>query len=137
LRVLVVGRADDGPLPRDPDGQTSAAAGRRRAFRPLARTVRANRPRDLSARGGGAFRGTGASDCGEPRTRHRRRPRRHARQGRKISTQPGRSKLMADRAHVVTNKEQANPYSGSSLVPMLVIGILLTFAGMIAAVVLS
>ena len=40
---------------------------------------------------------------------------------------------MAYRTHVVTNKEQANPYSGSSLVPMLVIGLLLTFAGMIAA----
>jgi hypothetical protein len=44
---------------------------------------------------------------------------------------------MAHRTHVVTNKEQANPYSGSSLVPMLVIGLLLTFAGMIAAVLLS
>ena len=44
---------------------------------------------------------------------------------------------MADRAHVVTNKEQADPYSGSSLVPMLVIGLVLTFAGMIAALVLS
>ncbi len=43
---------------------------------------------------------------------------------------------MAHRTHVVT-KEQANPYSGSSLVPMLVIGLLLTFAGMIAAVMLS
>ena len=31
----------------------------------------------------------------------------------------------------------ANPYSGSSLVPMLVIGLALTFVGMIAAVVLS
>ena len=30
---------------------------------------------------------------------------------------------MANRAHVVTNKEQADPYSGSSLVPMLVIGL--------------
>jgi len=44
---------------------------------------------------------------------------------------------MAYRADVVTNKEQANPYSGSSLVPMLVIGLLLTFAGMIAALMLS
>ena len=44
---------------------------------------------------------------------------------------------MAYRAHVVTTKQQASPYSGSSLVPMLVIGLLLTFAGMIAAVVLS
>jgi hypothetical protein len=44
---------------------------------------------------------------------------------------------MTDRAHVVANKEQADPYSGSSLVPMLVLGLLLTFAGMIAAVVLS
>jgi hypothetical protein len=31
----------------------------------------------------------------------------------------------------------ANPYAGSSLVPMLVIGLALTFVGMIAAVVLS
>jgi len=37
----------------------------------------------------------------------------------------------------VTNKEQANPYSGSSLVPMLVIGLLLSFAGMIAALMLT
>jgi hypothetical protein len=44
---------------------------------------------------------------------------------------------MAYRTHVVTNKEQGNPYSGSGLVPMLVIGLVLTFAGMIAAVVLS
>jgi hypothetical protein len=44
---------------------------------------------------------------------------------------------MADRAHIVTSNEQANPYSGSSLVPMLIIGLVLTFAGMIAALVLS
>ena len=44
---------------------------------------------------------------------------------------------MACRAHVVTNKEQAGPYAGSSLVPMLVVGLVLTFAGMIAALVLS
>ena len=31
----------------------------------------------------------------------------------------------------------ANPFSGSSLVPMLVIGLALTFVGMIAALVLS
>jgi hypothetical protein len=31
----------------------------------------------------------------------------------------------------------ANPYAGSSLVPMLVIGLVLTFTGMIAALVLS
>jgi hypothetical protein len=44
---------------------------------------------------------------------------------------------MAYRAHIVTNKDAGNPYAGSSLVPMLVIGLLLTFAGMIAALVLS
>ena len=44
---------------------------------------------------------------------------------------------MAHRTHVVTKSEQANPYSGSSLVPMLVIGLVLTFAGMIAALLLS
>jgi hypothetical protein len=31
----------------------------------------------------------------------------------------------------------ANPFSGNSLVPMLVIGLALTFVGMIAALVLS
>jgi hypothetical protein len=44
---------------------------------------------------------------------------------------------MTNRAHVVRPKEAANPYSGSSLVPMLMIGLVLTFAGMIAALVLS
>ena len=44
---------------------------------------------------------------------------------------------MANRAHVGASEEQADPYSGSSLVPMLVIGLVLTFAGMIAALVLS
>jgi len=44
---------------------------------------------------------------------------------------------MAYRARVVTDEKQADPYSGSSLVPMLVVGLVLTFAGMIAAVVLS
>jgi hypothetical protein len=44
---------------------------------------------------------------------------------------------MAHRARVVTNNEQADPYSGSSVVPMLVIGLVLTFAGMIAAVLLN
>ncbi len=38
---------------------------------------------------------------------------------------------------VVPNKEQANPYSGSSLLPMLIIGLVLTFAGMFAALALS
>lgn len=37
----------------------------------------------------------------------------------------------------VTEKSTANPYSGSSLVPMLVAGLVLTFVGMIAAVMLS
>ncbi len=44
---------------------------------------------------------------------------------------------MTNRAHIVTPKEATNPYSGSSLVPMLMIGLVLTFAGMIAALVLS
>jgi hypothetical protein len=38
---------------------------------------------------------------------------------------------------IVPTKEQADPYSGNSLVPMLVIGLLLTFAGMFAALALS
>jgi hypothetical protein len=37
----------------------------------------------------------------------------------------------------VTAKEAASPYSGSSLVPMLIVGMVLTFAGMIAALMLS
>jgi hypothetical protein len=44
---------------------------------------------------------------------------------------------MTNRAHIVTAKEAANPYSGSSPVPMLMIGLVLTFAGMIAALALS
>lgn len=44
---------------------------------------------------------------------------------------------MAYRSHIVTNKQQADPYSGSSLVPMLVVGLVLTFAGMIVALMLS
>jgi hypothetical protein len=44
---------------------------------------------------------------------------------------------MTYRTDIVANKEQADPYAGSSLVPMLVVGLVLTFAGMIAAVVLS
>jgi hypothetical protein len=44
---------------------------------------------------------------------------------------------MAYRTHVVTNKQQSDPYSGSSLVPMLVAGLVLTFAGMILALILS
>ncbi len=34
-------------------------------------------------------------------------------------------------------RQSANPLAGSSLVPMLVIGLILTFAGMIAALALS
>ena len=38
---------------------------------------------------------------------------------------------------VVPDKEQANPYSGSSLLPMLVAGLVLTLAGMFVAFALS
>ena len=34
-------------------------------------------------------------------------------------------------------RQSASPFAGSSLVPMLVIGLVLTFAGMIAALLLS
>ena len=34
-------------------------------------------------------------------------------------------------------KRSASPFAGSSLVPMLIIGLVLTFAGMIAALLLS
>ena len=44
---------------------------------------------------------------------------------------------MKTRTYAVTDKTSANPYSGSSLVPMLVAGLALTLVGMIAAVLLS
>lgn len=44
---------------------------------------------------------------------------------------------MTSQVRAIPNKDQANPYSGSSLVPMLVIGLLLTFAGMFVALLLS
>lgn len=52
---------------------------------------------------------------------------------------------MRDRAKAIARaiddagvqQDQANPFSGSSLVPMLIIGLALTFAGMIVAVALS
>jgi hypothetical protein len=44
---------------------------------------------------------------------------------------------MTRRMHVVTDKERANPFSGSSLVPMLAAGLTLTLVGMVAAVMLS
>ena len=46
-----------------------------------------------------------------------------------------RTKAVAIENDVI--KQSANPFEGSSLVPMLVIGLVLTFAGMIAALVLS
>ena len=44
---------------------------------------------------------------------------------------------MTNQADVVTDKAQANPYSGSSLLPMLVAGLALTLIGMVGAVLLS
>jgi hypothetical protein len=44
---------------------------------------------------------------------------------------------MKQRLHAETDKTSANPYSGSSLVPMLAAGIVLTLAGMIVALALS
>jgi hypothetical protein len=38
--------------------------------------------------------------------------------------------------HDVTDKTSADPYSGSSLVPMLIAGLALTLVGMIAALAL-
>jgi hypothetical protein len=40
-------------------------------------------------------------------------------------------------AHVVADEESADPLSGSSLVPMLAVGLALTLVGMLAAVLLS
>jgi hypothetical protein len=44
---------------------------------------------------------------------------------------------MTNRTQVVTDKVQADPYAGSSLVPMLVAGLVLTLIGMAVAVLLS
>jgi hypothetical protein len=46
---------------------------------------------------------------------------------------------MTNRARVIPipDKDQADPYSGSSLLPMLVVGLVLTLAGMFAAFALS
>jgi hypothetical protein len=40
-------------------------------------------------------------------------------------------------AHAVTDEASSDPYSGSSLVPMFVAGLVLTLVGMIIAVVLT
>ena len=40
---------------------------------------------------------------------------------------------MNDQARAIPNKDKADPYSRSSLLPMLVIGLVLTLAGMFAA----
>jgi hypothetical protein len=44
---------------------------------------------------------------------------------------------MKHRSYVVTDRNSANPFSGSSLVPMLAAGLVLTLAGMIVALALS
>ena len=44
---------------------------------------------------------------------------------------------MTNQIRVISDKEQANPYSDSSLLPMLVAGLVLTLAGMFAAFALS
>lgn len=47
----------------------------------------------------------------------------------------GRAEAVAMESDVI--EQSASPFAGSSLVPMLVIGLVLTFAGMIAALLLS
>jgi hypothetical protein len=44
---------------------------------------------------------------------------------------------MTNQTRVISDKAEANPYSGGSLLPMLVIGLVLTLAGMFAALALS
>jgi hypothetical protein len=46
-----------------------------------------------------------------------------------------RAKTVAFEGDVI--KQSASPFAGSSLVPMLVLGLVLTFGGMIAALALS
>jgi hypothetical protein len=44
---------------------------------------------------------------------------------------------MSNQVRVIPNKDQTNPSSGSSLLPMLVVGLVLTLAGMFAALIFS
>jgi hypothetical protein len=44
---------------------------------------------------------------------------------------------MKHHAHLATQKVATDPYSGSSLVPMLVVGLVLTLIGRVAAVLLT
>ena len=44
---------------------------------------------------------------------------------------------MTNRARVVPNKDQGDPYPGSSLLPMLVAGLAFILVGMVAAVMFS
>jgi len=52
-----------------------------------------------------------------------------------MSHRKPRAKAIAIEGDVI--KQSANPFAGSSLVPMLVIGLVLTLAGMLAALALS
>ena len=88
-------------------------------------------------RGGSAFRRTGAADRGQPRTRHRRRAGRHARNRRKISAQRGRSGPMTNRTRVVTDKEAGQSLFRQQPGADAGRGLVLTLAGMIAALALS
>ena len=137
VRVLVVGRADVGPLPRHADGQAHAVAGRCRSFRSLAGIVRGNRRRDLSAGGRAHFvelarRIAASLELGVAGGQGVMLA-----PGETISAQRSRSSPMTNQTRVISDKEQANPYSGSSLLPMLVAGLVLTLAGMFAAFALS
>jgi hypothetical protein len=44
---------------------------------------------------------------------------------------------MTNQVRAIPNKDRTDPYSGSSLLPMLVIGLVLPLAGMFAALALS
>jgi hypothetical protein len=44
---------------------------------------------------------------------------------------------MTNQVRALPNKDQTDPYSGNSLLPMLVVGLVLTLAGMFAALALS
>src|SRR6185437_10445154 len=54
-----------------------------------------------------------------------------------VSVMSRKEQSMRYRSHAVTNETSADPYSGSSLVPMLVAGLVLTLIGMIVAVLLT
>ena len=100
--------------------------------------------RGLSPGSRSAFRRAGAADRRQPRTRHRRIGRAScsatakgfgvSKSEQEMSDEASSTGRSRNRQRYQAGQEPANPFSGSSLVPMLIIGIVLVLVGMIAAV---